>query len=75
MPVMTGFELLLKVRGDERLAHLPFIMITADCEREQVRQLIANGVSSILVKPYNTQHLAQHLARAMRHRPRILPQA
>ena len=75
MPVMTGFELLLKVRGDERLAHLPFIMITADCEREQVRQLIANGVSSILVKPYNTQHLAQHLARAMRHKPRILPQA
>ncbi|MBC9251419.1 hypothetical protein A9179_14200 [Pseudomonas alcaligenes] len=75
MPLMNGFELLLKVRADKRTAHLPFIMITADCEREQVSQLIANGVSSILVKPYNTQHLAQHLARAMRHRPRVLPQA
>ena len=75
MPVMNGFELLLKVRTNERLAHLPFIMITADCERDQVSQLIANGVSSILVKPYNTQQLAQHMARAMRHRPRILPQA
>lgn len=74
MPVMTGFELLVKVRSDPRLAHLPFIMITADCEREQITQLIAKGVSSILVKPYNTQHLAQHLARAMRHRPRPLPQ-
>ncbi|HSC83670.1 MAG TPA: response regulator, partial [Pseudomonas sp.] len=52
-----------------------FIMITADCEREQVAQLITSGVSSILVKPYNTQHLAQHLARAMRHRPQHQPMA
>ncbi|MET1080189.1 MAG: hybrid sensor histidine kinase/response regulator [Pseudomonas sp.] len=73
MPVMTGFELLLKVRGDKRIAHLPFIMITADCEREQIAQVIAHGVSSILVKPYNTQHLGQHLARAMQHRPRYRP--
>lgn len=70
MPVMTGYELLLKVRADKRIAHLPFVMITADCEREQVSQLVASGVSSILIKPYNTQNLAQHLARAMRHRPR-----
>ncbi len=73
MPVMNGFELLLKVRSDKRIAHLPFIMITADCEREQVSQLIASGVSSLLVKPYNTQNLAQHLARAMRHRPQFRP--
>lgn len=73
MPVMSGLELLQKVRGDQRTAHLPFIMITADCEREQVNQLIASGVSSLLVKPYNAQDLAQHLARAMRHRPRHQP--
>ncbi|MGB4074691.1 response regulator [Pseudomonas sp.] len=74
MPVMSGFELLQKVRSDERTAHLPFIMITAECEREQVSQLIASGVSSLLIKPYNAQDLTQHLARAMRHRPQRRPQ-
>ncbi|MFG0379882.1 response regulator [Pseudomonas sp. zbq_18] len=69
MPVMSGLDLLLWVRANQKLAHLPFIMITAECEREQVKQLITSGVSSILVKPYNPQDLAQHLARAMRHRP------
>lgn len=75
MPVMSGLELLQRVRSDRKLAHLPFIMITAECEREQIKQLIASGVSSILVKPYNTHDLAQHLARAMRHRPQATPVA
>lgn len=76
MPVMSGLDLLLWVRANQKLAHLPFIMITAECEREQIKQLITSGVSSILVKPYNPQDLAQHLARAMRHRPQLqtLPQ-
>lgn len=75
MPVMSGLELLHQVRSSEKLAHLPFIMITAECEREQINQLIASGVSSILVKPYNSQDLAQHLARAMQHRPQPRPLA
>ncbi|QKE62795.1 response regulator [Aquipseudomonas campi] len=75
MPVMSGLDLLHRVRSSESLAHLPFIMITAECERDQVNQLIASGVSSILVKPYNSQDLVQHLGRAMRHRPQPIPVA
>jgi CheY-like chemotaxis protein len=70
MPVMTGLELLLQVRSDKRTAHLPFMMITAECEREQITRLIDSGVSSILIKPYNPQNLAQQLEQAMRHRPK-----
>jgi CheY-like chemotaxis protein len=73
MPVMTGLELLLAVRSDPRTAHLPFIMITAECEREQITRLIDSGVSSILIKPYNPQNLTQQLEQAMRHRPRHQP--
>jgi CheY-like chemotaxis protein len=75
MPVMTGLELLIQVRSDKRTAHLPFMMITAECEREQITRLIDSGVSSILIKPYNPQNLAQQLEQAMRHRPthRALP--
>lgn len=73
MPVMDGLELLRQVRADKRLATLPFIMITAECEREQIAQAIAAGVSSILIKPYTAQDLAQHIARAMQHRPEYKP--
>lgn len=70
MPAMDGLALLREVRRDPQLAHLPFIMITAECARNQIAEAIDAGVSSILVKPYTAQDLAQHIARAMQHRPR-----
>ena len=36
MPQMTGLELLRKVRGDERFKHLPFLMVTAEAQQENI---------------------------------------
>ncbi|WP_394558316.1 response regulator [Aquipseudomonas alcaligenes] len=73
MPVMDGLALLREVRSDPKLASLPFIMITAESSRAQITEAIAAGVSSILIKPYTANDLAQRIARAMSHRPRIAP--
>ncbi|WP_025918422.1 hybrid sensor histidine kinase/response regulator [Herminiimonas sp. CN] len=70
MPTMSGLELLKAVRSDKKLRNLPFIMITAEAKRERVAEAIANGVNSLLVKPYTTQHLGQHLEKAMAYKPR-----
>ncbi len=70
MPVMTGLDLLKAVRADERLARLPFIMITAEAAREHVAEAIACGVSELLVKPYTTDRLAVRVEKAMTQRPR-----
>lgn len=70
MPVMTGLDLLKSVRADERLARLPFIMITAEAAREHVAEAIACGVSELLVKPYTTDRLAARVEKAMTQRPR-----
>jgi hypothetical protein len=70
MPVMTGLELLKAVRADEKLRHLPFIMITAEAEYERVAEAIACGVSDILVKPYKTERLKERILRAMSQKPR-----
>lgn len=70
MPIMTGLELLKAVRSDERLARLPFIMITAEAAREHVEEAIACGVSELLVKPYTTERLAARVEKAMTQRPR-----
>ncbi|WP_289535487.1 hybrid sensor histidine kinase/response regulator [Pseudomonas sp. SO81] len=71
MPVMNGLTLLREVRNDSRLAALPFIMITAESSRAQITEAIAAGVSSILIKPYTANDLAQRITRAMSRRPSL----
>lgn len=70
MPVMTGLELLKAVRADERLSRLPFVMITAEAEREHIEEAIASGVSDLLVKPYTTDRLATRVEKALTWRSR-----
>lgn len=65
MPLMSGLDLLKAVRADENLAHLPFIMITAESERKLVEETIHSGVSDLLVKPYTAKILAQHVGKAL----------
>lgn len=70
MPIMTGLELLKAVRASEKLCHMPFIMITAEAERERVVDAIANGVNELLVKPYTAGGLSERITKAMTARPR-----
>lgn len=65
MPVMSGLDLLKAVRADDRLRHLPFIMITAEAERSRIQEAIAWGVSNLLVKPYSAANLAARIERAL----------
>ncbi len=57
MEPMTGYELLQKVRGDENLKHIPFIMVTAEAKSENVVAAKEAGVSNYIVKPFNAQTL------------------
>ncbi|CAG0955748.1 two-component system, sensor histidine kinase [Rhodocyclaceae bacterium] len=70
MPVMSGLELLLAVRSDPKLFTLPFLMITAEAERERVQQAIQAGVSELLVKPYTAGRFAERVERALDWKPR-----
>ena len=68
MPVMDGLELLKTLREKPATAHLPFIMITAEAERNRVEEAIANGVSDLLVKPYTTGRLMDRIDRVTQPR-------
>jgi len=65
MPVMTGLELLKVVRADAKLSLIPFIMITAEAERQRIEEAIASGVSDLLVKPYTSVCLATHVEKVL----------
>lgn len=61
MEPMTGIQLLREVRGDDKLKHLPFIMITAESKSENVIAAKEAGVSSYIVKPFNAETLKSKL--------------
>ena len=57
MEPMTGLQLLREVRGDAKLKHIPFIMVTAESKTENVIAAKEAGVSNYIVKPFNAETL------------------
>jgi CheY-like chemotaxis protein len=75
MPVMNGLEFLKAVRADARFERLPFLMITAETERKRIQDVIAAGVSGLLVKPYNASSLRERLELLLRRNAAPAPAA
>lgn len=73
MPVMSGLDLLKTIRADAKLAAMPFLMITAETERQRIEAVITAGVSGLLVKPYNAGNLKSRLDRILKPQPRPTP--
>lgn len=63
MPNMTGIEFLKAVRADPKFKHLPFLMVTAEAEKENIIEAVKSGVSNYVVKPFTGQTLAEKLAK------------
>jgi CheY-like chemotaxis protein len=51
MPRMGGREALRQIRLDERLRHLPIVMLTTSGSERHVRELYGIGANSYVVKP------------------------
>lgn len=60
MPVMNGMEFLKTMREDDRFKDIKVIMQTTECGDEQIKKILALGVSGYLIKPYQTK-VAQEL--------------
>ena len=57
MPRMKGIDLLRQVRQDAALAHLPFVMVTAEAMAQNVAEADAARVSAYLTKPFTAEDL------------------
>ena len=57
MPRMKGIDLLRQVRQDAALAHLPFVMVTAEAMACNVAEADAARVSAYLTKPFTAEDL------------------
>jgi two-component system, chemotaxis family, chemotaxis protein CheY len=65
MPVMTGLELLKWVRANEVTKNVPFLMITAEAQKDNIMEALKAKVSGYMVKPFTPQSLAEKLQRIL----------
>lgn len=70
MPNMTGLELLKACKADPKLKEIPFMLVTAESEKEQIIEAARSGVSEYVVKPFNAATLKEKLTRVYnKHNP------
>lgn len=61
MPNMEGIDLIRKIRQDPNLKDTPFLMVTAEAEKEKVIEAIKAGVDNYIVKPFTAEVLKEKL--------------
>lgn len=61
MPEMDGLELCKKVRGQQRTAHLPIVLLTARAEEAQQLEALETGASDYITKPFNFEVLLSRI--------------
>ena len=68
MPVHDGFEVLRRMRADERHADIPVLMLTARRSEKDVVGALELGANDYLVKPFMPEELMARLARLLKSR-------
>lgn len=61
MPQMTGIDLLRKVRADPKLGNMPFLMVTAEAQQENILEAAQAKVSNYIVKPFTADTLKKKI--------------
>lgn len=73
MPVMTGIEMLGKLKEDPMLSQIPVIMLTAESGKDSVMSIIKMGVSDYIVKPFKGEQLIERAQNIVDLQPSLDP--
>jgi two-component system, chemotaxis family, chemotaxis protein CheY len=57
MPKMDGLALLKKIRQNESIKNIPFIILTANDKKEHVLKAVQAGIDNYIVKPVDPETL------------------
>jgi len=65
MPVMDGYQVLKKVKENEKLKHIPVIMLTAKGQERDVVKGIEMGAEDYIVKPFRPAELTARIKKIL----------
>ncbi len=66
MPKMSGIELLKKVRASDKYKKTPFLMVTAEAQKQNVIEAVQAGVSNYVVKPFTAEAIFEKLDKILK---------
>ena len=72
MPRMDGFEVLARVRDDDRLRSIPIIMITSRTGEKHRQRALDLGANQFLGKPYQENGLFEAISEVLPDSPYAL---
>jgi two-component system chemotaxis response regulator CheY len=61
MPNMNGFQLLKEIKTDDKLKHIPVLMVTAEARKEDIVLAAQSGAAGYIVKPFTKATLEDKL--------------
>jgi DNA-binding response OmpR family regulator len=70
MPVMTGIEMLEKLKSEKELKEIPVIMLTAESGKENVMKIVKMGVKDYIVKPFKGEQLVERAKGVLKLAPK-----
>jgi len=59
MPNMNGFQLLQEMKKDDKLKHIPVLMVTAEARKEDIVLAAQQGAAGYIVKPFTKATLEE----------------
>lgn len=71
MPEMDGFELCKKIRSNEKLAHLPIILLTAKDTPADILFGVKKGADAHITKPFDTEILMEKVKQLLLSRTEL----
>lgn len=70
MPYRDGFDLLREFRRDERLEHIPVILLSMRDREEDIVHALESGADDYMVKPFNARELLARVRKQLLARRR-----
>ncbi len=75
LPGMDGWTILREIKGDQALAAIPVVVLTAIAEAIQRKKTLRMGALKYLVKPLSAGMLSQTIAEVLRQKGKQLEPA
>lgn len=66
MPNMSGLDLLKAVRSDKKLQRIPFVMVTAEGQKDNILEAVKAGVSNYVIKPFTPETINEKLKKVFK---------